>query len=325
MGIGAHLGRPRAACLLLVTLAFVGAACGTASWRLTGPSHPLLGRIWDVGAGRFVTPQDLAVRLAGARFLLLGERHDNPEHHALQARLLRALIAAGRRPAVGFEMLSTDDASAIARYLASSPRDASGLGDAVNWTSSGWPDFRLYEPIAQAALDAGLPIVATNLSRVATDAIRRNGLAGVSGPLARQLGLELPPAPETWEAMRRELAESHCQRVEGVELDRMVDVQWVRDARMAEALTRAGQRDGALLIAGAGHVRTDRGVPLHLRRRAPDTSLVSLAFVEVDAAADEPAAYAGRFAGALPFDYVWFTPRIDDVDPCAPPRASLLD
>ncbi len=52
---------------------------------------------------------------------------------------------------------------------------------------------------------------------------------------------------------------------------------------------------------------------------------MSLAFVEVDAAADEPAAYAGRFAGALPFDYVWFTPRIDDVDPCARPRASLLD
>ncbi len=220
-------------------------------------------------------------------------------------------------------MLSTDDTSAIARYLARSPKDASGLGEAVNWKSAGWPDWSLYEPIAQAALDAGLPVVATNLSRVATEAIRRNGLAGLSGSLARQLGLEVPPAPETREAMRRELGESHCDRVEGVELERMVDIQWARDARMAEALVRGGLRDGAVLIAGAGHVRTDRGVPFHLRRRAPDASLVSLAFLEVDADAKAPAAYAARFDGALPFDYVWFTARADDTDPCAKLQKTL--
>jgi uncharacterized iron-regulated protein len=94
---------------------------------------------------------------------------------------------------------------------------------------------------------------------------------------------------------------------------------------MAEALVRGGQRDGALLIAGAGHVRTDRGVPFHLGRRVPDASLVSLAFLEVDAEAKAPAEYAARFEGTLPFDYVWFTPRIDDTDPCARLRASLLD
>ena len=312
----------------VIALTLLAASCGTPlTWWLspTGRNHPLAETIWDVRADGFVTPSDLAGRLAAARFVLLGERHDNPEHHAIQARLLRGLIAAGRRPAVGFEMLSTDDTSAIARYLARSPKDASGLGEAVNWKSAGWPDWSLYEPIAQAALDAGLPVVATNLSRVATEAIRRNGLAGLSGSLARQLGLELPPAPETREAMRRELGESHCDRVEGVELERMVDIQWARDARMAEALVRGGLRDGAVLIAGAGHVRTDRGVPFHLRRRAPDASLVSLAFLEVDADAKAPAAYAARFDGALPFDYVWFTPRIDDVDPCARPRAHLLD
>src|SRR5206468_45426 len=161
----------------------------------------------------------------------LGERHDNPEHHTLQARLLGGMIAAGRRPAVGFEMLSTDDATAIARYLARSPKDASGLGEAVSWNRSGWPDWRLYEPIAQ----------------------------------------------------------------------------WALDARMAEALVRAGQRDGAILIAGAGHVRTDRGVPFHLQRRAPGATVVSVAFLEVEATVDAPAGYAARFEGALPFDYVWFT------------------
>ena len=311
----------------VIALTLLLTACATLTWWIspTGRNHPLAERIWDVRAGTFVLPPDLAGRLANARFVLLGERHDNPEHHTLQARLFGGMIAAGRRPAVGFEMLSTDDATAIARYLSGSPKDASGLGEAVSWKRSGWPDWRLYEPIAQAALDAGLPIVATNLSRVATDAIRRNGLAGLSASLARRLGLEEPLDPETRDAIRRELDASHCGTADGITLERMVDVQWARDARMAEALVRAGQRDGAILIAGAGHVRTDRGVPFHLQRRAPGATIVSVAFLEVDATVDAPAGYAARFEGALPFDYVWFTPRIDDADPCARLRAHLLD
>ena len=311
----------------VIALTLLLTACATLTWWIspTGRNHPLAERIWDVRAGTFVLPPDLTARLANARFVLLGERHDNPEHHTLQARLLGGTIAAGRRPAVGFEMLSTDDATAIARYLSGSPKDASGLGEAVSWKRSGWPDWRLYEPIAQAALDAGLPIVATNLSRVATDAIRRNGLAGLSASLARRLGLEEPLGPETRDAIRRELEESHCGTVEGATLERMVDIQWARDARMAEALVREGQRDGAVLIAGAGHVRTDRGVPFHLQRRAPGATVVSVAFLEVEATVDAPAGYAVRFEGALPFDYVWFTPRVDTDDPCTRLRAHLLD
>src|SRR5215475_12056660 len=78
--------------------------------------HPLVGRIWDVKAGSFIGEDALVARLVASRFVLLGERHDNPDHHALQAKLLRAMIEAGRRPALGFEMLATDDAPAIVRY-----------------------------------------------------------------------------------------------------------------------------------------------------------------------------------------------------------------
>jgi uncharacterized iron-regulated protein len=83
-------------------------------------------------------------------------------------------------------------------------------------------------------------------------------------------------------------------------------------------VARAGQRDGAVLIAGAGHVRRDRGVPVHLARQVPDATIASVAFVEVDAAASKPGDYAARFGTeTLPFDYVWFTPKADDDDPCA--------
>src|SRR3954465_13282726 len=67
--------------------------------------NALVGRIWDAKAGTFVEPRVMFGRLAATRFVLLGERHDNPDHHRLQARALSELVKAGRRPAVVFEML----------------------------------------------------------------------------------------------------------------------------------------------------------------------------------------------------------------------------
>jgi len=59
-------------------------------------------------------------------------------------------------------------------------------------------------------------------------------------------------------------------------------------------------------------------VPWYLRRRARGARIVSIGLIEVTAGATEPADYAARFdTDHLPFDFVWFTPRADDKDPCA--------
>jgi uncharacterized iron-regulated protein len=317
------MSRTATGALLLAVILTGCAKVSDITWESpVAREHPLVGRIWDVAAGAAIDEATLNRRLAESRFVLLGERHDNPDHHVLQAKLVRALIEGGRRPAVGFEMFTTDDAIALARHLARSPKDAAGLGDAVNWSRSGWPEWRHYQPIAQAALDGSLPIVATNLSRAATDAVRRNGLPGLGPSLAAQLRLA-DPSPETRSAMTRDLRDSHCGQAPEGALDRMVDIQWARDARMAASLAR-GQRDGAVLIAGAGHARRDYGVPAHLARQVPVAKIASVAFVEVDPAGTKPADYTARFGGeTLPFDYVWFTPKADDVDPCERFKQSL--
>ena len=67
-------------------------------------------------------------------------------------------------------------------------------------------------------------------------------------------------------------------------------------------------------IAGAGHVRRDRGVPTYLATREPRSRVVSVAFREVQDSRLTPRAHAAPFDDDLPFDYVWFTPRVDDED-----------
>ncbi len=103
--------------------------------------HVLVGQIWDVAAGVFVDRETLADELAKRRFVLLGEKHDNPDHHRLEAHLLQVLLDKGRRPAVAFEMLDSGRQAAIDAYLRSDPHDVDGLAGVVEWEKSGWPDW----------------------------------------------------------------------------------------------------------------------------------------------------------------------------------------
>src|SRR5690242_17454911 len=133
--------RAPAALALLLALASAARAAEPPPPGL-GHDHALTGRIWDTAHERFVTMDALAAAASGARFILLGERHDHTEHHAFQAWLVRRVLEAGRRPAIAFEMLDVTQAPALAQHLAAAPRDAAGLGDAVGWGRSGWPAWR---------------------------------------------------------------------------------------------------------------------------------------------------------------------------------------
>jgi len=308
------IARRLAALLIMLVLTSVASAIEPPKGDL-GSDHPLTGRMWDVAQGSFVTMDALAAVVGAARFALLGERHDHPEHHQFQAWLLRRMLDAGRRPAVAFEMLDTTQAAALTRHLAASPRDAAGLGEAVGWGASGWPPWRLYQPIADAALSAGVPIVAANLSTSTARAVARGELGVLDPVLVRRHELDRPAPAQG--ALEDQIRAAHCGALPDGLIPGMVTAQRARDAEMAERLV-AGQRDGAVLIAGVGHVRTDYGVPRGLRLLAPEARVVSVAFLEVADGWAAPADYAARFgATRLPFDYLWFTARADNVDHCA--------
>lgn len=316
---------------LLLVLAGLALSCGGApapaapaaapeKWTARlDVDHPLVGRIWDVAQRRFVTRDDFDTRIAAADYVLLGEKHDNPDHHRLQARALRAMIARGRAPAVAFEMIETDAQHAVDAFLEGNPTSAAGLGAAVKWDDRGWPTWGDYEPIAQAALDAHLPIVAANLphAKVRAVVMQQADVDASILPHGRRSLPVLPP--ELGPSLMDELRASHCGHLPEEMLPGMMLAQVARDVTMASAMERAGGKDkrGAVLIAGAGHARKDRGVPFFLRTEMPAEGMVTVAFVEVDHGATKPAAYAPHFfTGDLPFDFVWFTPRLDDADPC---------
>jgi uncharacterized iron-regulated protein len=278
-------------------------------------SHALVGRIWLPGEDRFVEPPELARRLGAADFVLLGEKHDNIDHHHLQAWALERIIASGRRPVVAFEMLSPEQEPALRRHLADHPGQAEGLDIALDWPGSHWPDWSNYRPLFAASLAAGMEIRPANLPLADVRSLARGQILPPATLASYRLDQPLDGAAAA--AMAGEIRDAHCGQLPEAMVPGMVDVQRARDTAMALAMTRDAPA-GAVLIAGAGHVRTDRGVPVQIAALAPNRPVFSLAFVEVADGRDDPARYGELFAAPRPpFDAIWFTPRANDDDPCA--------
>lgn len=265
----------------------------TDTWRSPlHRDHPLVGRIWDVRRGQWVDEPALLEDLSRARFVLLGERHDNADHHRLQAELVRRLTDSGRKPVLAFEMLDVEQQPAVDASLARAPQDPDALAQAVAWDKSGWPDWSLYRPIFAVGTERGLPIIGANLPRSQVKELVMRGPEALPQETWARLGLDTPLPEDVARAMRAEMHESHCGHLPEAMLDPMVLAQRARDAQMADRLLATAPDDGALLITGAGHARTDRGVPAQLARRAPDLPVRSVAFLEVSPDAHEPRAYA---------------------------------
>lgn len=264
--------------------------------------HPLVGKIWNTRDRAFVDEAALLARARAASHVMLGEKHDNVDHHRLQALVLAGLV--GDRPAVVFEMIEIEQQPTLDGYLKHHP-DPSGIGVAVEWEKRGWPAWSTYQPIAEVALGAGLPLVAGNLPAAEARAVVKQGLASLGDERLAAWGLKTPLEARLRSELEGEMRDSHCGHLPDKIIPGMADAQQARDAAMADSLLKYPE---AVLISGFGHARTDRGVPRYLRARKPSTSVVSVAFVEVTKGQDAPP--------DLPYDLVWFTPRVDDSDPC---------
>ena len=313
--------RPALHAALLAIVVSLPSACGPKA-PPAPPADSLIGRIYDVANDSYLTEHDLAARLVGPRFVLLGEQHDNPYHHLLQARVISLLVASGVRPAVAFEMLATDHAGAIRDCQIEPHCTVEEFRHAVEWDDSGWPAWQLYEPIFRTVINARLPIVAADITAgtlqllMSSDAERAAERAAWIG----YLGLERAMAPAERTELADEIRESHCNLAPEDVIPRMLRGQRARDAHLALVIERTATDRGTpvVLLAGFGHTRTDRGVPMYFTDASAIAQTLSLAFVEVDDDKERgPRDYARRFRGeTLPFDLVWFTEEVEREDPC---------
>lgn len=246
---------------------------------------------------------EIAEAARSAEIVVLGEIHDNPDHHRTQAEIVAALQPA----ALVFEMIPQQFEDEVNRLRAAGA-SREQIAEALDWDDSGWPDFDMYAPIMEAAPEArifggGQP----------TAEVRRamlEGAAGVFGPDAEKYGLDQPLPPEEMAAREELMRAAHCGGVPAEMLPGLVEAQRFRDAGLADAALWARTMAGGgpvVVIAGTGHADKHRGMPALVAVAEPDVRVFALAQVESapDAAEDDA------------FDAVAVAAPPDRDDPCA--------
>ncbi len=246
---------------------------------------------WACALALFAAP------VAAQDIWVLGEVHDNPAHHAVQA----ARVAEIAPKALIFEMLTPQDAARVTPGLR---KDAIALAAALNWDSSGWPSFSNYYPIFVAAPKAA--IFGAGVPRKEARDVGQVGLAAAFGEGAGALGLTAPLPREQQSAREKLQADAHCGALPPEMLPLMVDIQRLRDASLARAaLAALAQAGGPVaVITGNGHARSDWGMPALIAQVAPAANVYTLGQGEDGIAPDGT------------FDEVVYAPAPKRDDPC---------
>lgn len=302
---------------IILTLACLGStACATqTSWQTTWHSplyqdHELAGKIWLAEQGRFISRDELLTRLQQSSVLLLGEKHDNPDHHRLRLELMHDLLLPGGRSLLVLEMMQRaqqEQIDALAVNDSSQIADNQTLAANLAWDSDGWP-WQFYGPVVTLALERGATLRAGNINSSDVMQIYRDDTPNPTQMLdAGQLA-----------QLQRDIDSSHCGMLPASQFPAMVRVQQARDQQMANALVSANDDfDRRILLAGNYHVRHDLGVPNYLDEDTQE-HLLSVAFLEVDPELNDPGSHMQPGA----YDIVWFTPAIRQDDYCDDMRAS---
>ena len=239
---------------------------------------PASWAVFDERQAQAASKPELLAELVGREVLLLGEEHDDADHHQWQLQVLAGLHALRPEMVIGFEMFPRRVQPVLDRWVAGELSVKEFLVQS-EWEKVWNTPAELYLPLFEFARLNRIPMLALNVDQELTRKIANNGWDAV--PLAEREGVGQAAAPT--DAYRKFLFEIYRQHaamrgkssnkaaLNDAAFARFVDSQLAWDRAMAEVLARQATLtvgDGKPLligIIGSGHLRFGHGVPHQLR------------------------------------------------------------
>lgn len=270
--------------------------------------HPLLGKIVNAQTG-FVTEQRAFDLVRQHRYVFVGEKHDNPEHHRLEQRLIQERFKGQKQAQQGrvvFEMLDSSHDAAIAKLQTTDTLEQMKV--TLNWPVKGGWDWGAYSLSFQEALKNSA-LAAGNIDRPFITSVYKNGEKSFVDVPRFSTALNPPETLKNY--LLDQIFASHCGMQSRETLTPMLHIQLAKDASMASAMA---ETPAAMLIAGGEHVRAETGAPWHLRKKIPGAEVMVIQIVEVQAGNVDVASYIKKAGSA---DLYWLTGATVAKDYCA--------
>ncbi|GIV10892.1 MAG: hypothetical protein KatS3mg020_0383 [Fimbriimonadales bacterium] len=226
--------------------------------------------IVDTHRRRPVSLQEMIRQLEPATFILIGEQHDNAQHHLFQAQVIEGLVQSGRSVIVGMEMFDRTKQYPLNLWTLNRLSEAEFI-EQSEWQTQWGFDFALYRPIFEVVYRHRLRLVGLNVPRALVRQTARQGWQSV--PEAERLGI---PDPDLSVEEHRKLFYALLgggHPTGQAQNDNFYAAQVVWDTGMADTALRYLERTvpsprlAFVILAGNGHVMYDVGISLRLRMR----------------------------------------------------------
>jgi uncharacterized iron-regulated protein len=232
---------------------------------------------WYLPAKQSTEPASVVFdSFAKHRVILLGEHHDNVQHHRWQLQVIKDLYAIRKDLSLGFEMFPRRLQPVLNQWVEEVISEDEFLG-LIDWDSLWSFDIGYYLPIFRFAQKNHIPMYALNVDRELIDLVRSRGWDAV--PEQEREGLS-NPAPPSREYLQKLAAsylrhnpadlggdQARSEQQKGEQFFRFVQGQLLWDRAMAEGIaSHIRKKDSRLFVAlmGSWHIVDRRGVPHQL-------------------------------------------------------------
>ncbi|MBX3668241.1 MAG: ChaN family lipoprotein [Rhodocyclaceae bacterium] len=214
-----------------------------------------------------IAVRELLQEVVARDVVLLGETHDNAEHHRWQLQTLIELHALRPAMVIVLEMFPRRVQPVLDRWVKGELREDEFLR-LTDWAEVWTFDARMYLPIFQFARMNRIPLHAGNVDRALVRSAGERGWDALD-PDKRE-GLTRPAAadPAYRDKLRKIFGEHYRGEGGRGDLEHFVASQLVWDAALAQAIAGARQAAPKALVAalmGNGHLMDGFGVPHQLR------------------------------------------------------------
>lgn len=300
---------------------------------------PLIGKIINTKSNQAMDFESLIKNISTYDVIYLSEKHDNPEHHHIQKRVILGLIEKGLTPTLGFEFFSLEDTSDLLNFVDSGKAVHTkkiekiieiDLRKKLRWDTQSDKMWNYYYDLLSLAKTEKLQVAGIDLPGTLKKRITRKGITGIS-PIEKEQVFTTQLSDETYKDYMFSIFKAvHCGMGNEKMLARLYDTWVARNDKMALSITRLYKhgKGPIVIIIGGGH--TEYGLGVIDRVAAIDKTIkqVNIALREISV---KP---SGLLEYVLPLDlagfekkpladFLWFTQRVSYADPCEEFKKSL--
>ena len=249
---------------------------------------------WVASNGKHWSNSSLIKKLSQSQVVLIGEDHENPEHHRMQLHTIAQVYAEQPDLALGFEAFPRSVQKVLDKWVAGEIDEKTLIND-TRWDEVWRFNKDYYLPMFHFARMNKIPMLALNVDRKLVsdvgnkgwDKVAESEKEGISKPaapsqdyikvLAEVFSQHMPKHAHGNADEQNELSEQDINEIaNNPSFQRFMQGQLVWDRAMAEAIAKSIKQDKKSLVVGimgAGHVMGDYGVVHQLNDLKVDNTI----------------------------------------------------